>query len=348
MAYLSHTQGLLASTLAMLLWGSWPNLQKASSVPWQTFSAAMALGSSLTMALGATLAAETPGVPWTVFVISPGPALMAFLAGSVCSAGGCNLLLAIDLVGMAVAMPVALGCEIVLGTTALYLIEIDSRGTELNWLVAGCLCVVFAIAFDVVAKLSLPEAAADASGPAKDSAKVADEAWAPLLEESPRPSAYVRSARGLRYAVLAGLALSTWPSIEAFDLRDALSVNEFVGPFALGAAVGAALLLPFYARDVADLDLRRAPRDALALALLAGAMWGAGTLLVFAASDAIGATVAISIPRCSPLVSAFYGVMLWDEFPLDTAPPKAKAALGAMFAAYTLGIVFFFLSIEDG
>lgn len=73
------------------------------------------------------------------------------------------------------------------------------------------------------------------------------------------------------------------------------------------------------------------------LGLLGGAIWGVGTVFNFVAASLVGVAISYAIGQASPMVAALWGVLVWHEF--RGAPRSAKLYLVGMFTAYVLALV---------
>lgn len=195
----------------------------------------------------------------------------------------------------------------------------------------------------------------------------------PVTPRSPRSPPATKAAskagrsmrRGLRRAAAAGLLLSLWPVLEAVALeREGMDVYSFMVLFAMAHTAAVCVAMPARRprptpasreRDASVVAQVRAqylkrprshhsPEPARALGcgrspaagVAAGVMWYSGAVFVFVAGTKIGVTVAVSVGRCSPVVAALWGLLVWRE--ARGASARAAGYIAAMFVLYVAGI----------
>lgn len=72
------------------------------------------------------------------------------------------------------------------------------------------------------------------------------------------------------------------------------------------------------------------------LGISGGLIWGTGTVFNFVAAGFVGVAISYAIGQAAPMVAALWGVFVWKEF--RGANTTAKAYLAAMFAFYALAL----------
>ena len=72
------------------------------------------------------------------------------------------------------------------------------------------------------------------------------------------------------------------------------------------------------------------------LGILGGLIWGTGGVFNFVAAGFVGVATSYAIGQAAPMVAALWGVLVWKEF--RGANTTAKAYLAAMFAFYMLAL----------
>lgn len=171
----------------------------------------------------------------------------------------------------------------------------------------------------------------------------------PASPRSPRVDKSAKKVvrRGLRRAAAAGLLLSLWPVLETLALEedDGLSVFTFMVLFGLSHSVAVVVAVPVRSLYLKRPSSKSSPAEpmagvcgrACACGLAAGAFWYSGAVFVFVAGTKIGVTVAVSVGRCSPVVAALWGILVWRE--AQHAKHRASLYIAAMFACYVVGIV---------
>ena len=172
---------------------------------------------------------------------------------------------------------------------------------------------------------------------------------APASPKSPRGAnskATTKSMRrGLRRAVAAGVLLSLWPVMEALALeREGLNVYAFMVLFALSHTCACVVAIPVRTAYLKRPSSKSTPAEpmtacgrACVCGVTAGSMWYSGAVFVFVAGTKIGVTVAVSVGRCSPVVAALWGLVVWRE--AKDATWRASAYIFGMFLLYIAGIL---------
>src|SRR5579864_8072903 len=149
----TYLAALLLTILTMLCWGSWVNTLKLyPEFRFQLYYWDYAIG----MAVGAILwglTAGSMGHEGTRFLADvartqAGPMLYAIAGGAIFSVANLLLVAAVDVAGMAVAVPVAIGLALVIGAVSNYVI--NPVGNPLL-LFGGVALVVGAILLDAAA-----------------------------------------------------------------------------------------------------------------------------------------------------------------------------------------------------
>ena len=311
----AYTAALLLMVLSMLCWGSWANaLKLAKGWPFQAFYWDYVLGILATsLVLGFTLGGGNNFVV-RLELARPSALWMALLGGIIFNFANTLLVAAIDLAGMAVAFPIGIGLALIVGVTLNYF-QAPSGNRLL--LMLGVALVLIAI----------------------------------LLSASAyrlRSTIIEPSRKGITISVAAGLLMGLFYPFVARSLRgvhplDAYTVSTV---FAVGVGLCAAPFNAFLMRSplTGDSPVRaRAYTSARwnwhAAGLLGGAIWALGAESNFIASQArvVGPAVSYAIGQGATLVSAVWGVFVWNEF-VD-APRASRRLLAPMFLAFLLGLL---------
>lgn len=305
---------------SMLCWGSWANTMKlCPGYRFQLFYWDYILGLFVgILALGMTLGnAGAIGKPFVRDVLeAPSRAIVfALCSGAIFNVANLLLVAAIEIAGMAVAFPVGIGVALIVGALSSYLIS--PQGNPLL-LFGGITLVVIAIICDSLAYRTR-EAAGSAS-----------------------------NVRGIVISLLAGVLMGTFYPL----VSKSMGLPNAPGPYAtaLFFAIGTALC----ALPVNYLFMRKpidggssvtlsgytgAPFRWHIAGVLGGAIWVCGATLNFAASrvNFVGPAISYSIGQGATMVSAFWGVFVWREFPSPS--PSVRILLIAMFACFLAGLV---------
>lgn len=315
----TYQAALFLMLLSMVCWGSWANtLKLCPGFRFQLFYWDYAIG----LFAGALLWGVTAGSLgdaspsfWTAVAHTPlSTILWAACGGIVFNIANLLLVAAIDVAGLAVAFPVGIGLALVVGAVSSYLV---SPAGNPVLLFGGVALVVLAIVTDAAAYRK------------REAATVAT------------------TTRGIVLSLVAGVLMgSFYPLVaRAMNTRPASGPYAIALFFAIGVLVStvpANLLLmarPLDGKPPVDgSGYRRAPMGWHVAGLLGGAVWCSGAVSNFVASSAhlVGPAVSYSIGQGATMVSAAWGVFVWDEF--AGAPRSSRLLLLLMFVFFVLGL----------
>src|SRR5271169_2776698 len=225
-----------------------------------------------------------------------------------------NLLLvaAIDMAGLAIAFPVAIGTALVVGVISSYAIQPKGNAALLA---AGVLCALIAVVLD---------------GKAYGSMAVAGRSV---------------SKKSIVVCVVSGVLMGLWAPFVA----RAMTNGNTLGPYSVAVFLTLGALLsclvwnvyfmrhPLVGEPVKFSGFFSAPISGHALGLLGGFIWGIGMVFNLVAASFTGVAISYAIGQSAPMVAALWGVLAWKEF--EGAPGKAKMYLGLMFVFYCVGIL---------
>ncbi len=318
----TYVAALLLTILTMLCWGSWVNMLKLyPEFRFQLFYWDYAVG----MVLGAVfwgLTAGSMGHEGARFLTDvartqAGPMLYAIASGAIFSVANLLLVAAIDVAGMAVAVPVAIGLALVIGAVSNYVIK--PVGNPLL-LFGGVALVVGAIILDAAAYRKRER------------------------------TAKAMTIRGIVISLACGLLMGCFYPFVARALSGepgkpapgAYAVTLF---FTIGLLVSTApanLLLmkkPLDGKPRVDGgEYWRAPKSWHWAGIVGGLIWCTGGVANFLASGThlVGPAVSYTIGQGATMVSAAWGVFVWREF--ADAPRGAKFLLVLMFVFFLAGL----------
>ena len=319
--YQPETYGvaLLFMILSMLCWGSWANSMKLSpgyrfQLLYWDFVIGLVAGAVL---WGVTLG-SMGGVGWSFFADiaqTSGHAIaLAMIGGAVFNVANLLLVAAIEIAGLAVAFPIGIGLALIVGAVSTYVIS--PKGNPIL-LFGGIALVTGAIVLDAIAyRLRETEHAA-------------------------------MSRRGIIISLIAGLLMgSFYPFVsKAMTIKGAPGPYAALLFFALGVAVCAIpvnyllMRFPLDGRESASMQSYwQAAGSWHFWGALGGSIWCTGAMANFVASQAhiVGPTVSYSIGQGATMISACWGVFVWNEF--GTAPARAKTILTWMFIFFLGGL----------
>jgi glucose uptake protein len=308
---------LLMMIGSAMCWGSWANTYKgvknyrfelfywdyAVGIFLMSLLLAFTMGSTENGAssfLSNVRAADTSNILWTM------------VGGAIFNLANLLLVAAIDMAGLAVALPVSIGIALVVGTMLSYILQ--PKGNMLL-LGAGVACALLAVILDGKAFGSL------AGG-------------------------RTTTRRSIVICIVSGVLMGLWNPFVAYGATrgHALTPYSSVVFLTLGALLSCFIWnlyfmkKPLAGEPVDFSGFFSAPASGHLLGLLGGAIWTTGTVFNVVAGGATGFAISYAIGQSAPMVGALWGVFAWREF--QGAPGKAKIYLLGMFAFYCLAIIF--------
>jgi glucose uptake protein len=224
-----------------------------------------------------------------------------------------NLLLvaAIDMAGLAVALPVSIGIALVVGTVLSYILQ--PKGNAM-FLAAGVACALIAVVLDGKAFGSLG-------------------------------SGRSASRKSIVVCIVSGVLMGLWNPFVAYGATRGHSLTPYssVVFLTLGALLSCFLWnlyfmkKPLAGEPVGMEGFFSAPASGHLLGLLGGVIWGTGTVFNVVAGKATAFAISYAIGQSAPMVGALWGIFAWKEF--AGAGSRAKLYLGLMFVFYALAIL---------
>ena len=305
--------------VSMLGWGSWANTVKlCPAYRFQLFYWDYVIGLCAGVIFwGLTLgSAGQTGLPFVADIsrASEVSILYAILSGVIFNIANLLLVAAIDIAGLAVAFPVAIGLALVVGAAGSYIL---SPTGDPVLLFGGIALVVVAIICDALAYR--------------------------MREQEHR----AMSRRGLIISLVAGVLMGCFYPLVAH----AMEVPHAPGPYAItfyfivGVGVCALVFNSFLMRRPLDgkppvslAEYFRAPFRWHVWGTVGGVIWCTGGIFNFVAARAhvVGPAVSYSIGQGATMISAAWGVFVWREF--AGAPLRAKKLLALMFVLFVAGL----------
>ena len=309
--------------ITMLCWGSWANTLKLASRDWPfpLYYWDYALGLVLTsLVLGLTIGsvgAEGRGFLADLGQASGRALASAFTGGVVFNLANLLIVAAIDVAGMAVAFPVAIGLALVIGVVVNYFAT-PVGNPEL--LFGGIALVVAAILVDARAY------ARKGTGPGP-------------------------GARGLVLSVLSGLLMGFFyrfvaaSMISDFRHPQAGQLTPFSAMFVFTSGVLLSNFLwnsVFMYRPVSGAPtsygeyVTRGSARLHLVGLLGGFVWCFGMTMSLIASEQAGFAISYGLGQGATMVAAAWGVFVWKEF--AGAPRGTGRLIAAMFVLFIVGL----------
>lgn len=304
--------------ITMICWGSWANMMKlVPNWPFPLFYWDYVLGVLLaSLVLGLTMG-STGGSAAMMPNLAQGGAgniLYALAGGAVFNLANLLLVAAISIAGLAVAFPVGIGLALVVGVLLNYVLA--PAGNPLL-LAVGVALVLAAIVVDALAYRARGSDGATNVG------------------------------RGLKLAIACGILMGLFYPLVT---KSSAGANG-LGPYSVSLVFSVGVLLSsfifnswFMFRPITSDPpcgfgqyFAASPRTHV-VGVIGGAIWGLGMTfsLVAATTHFVGPAVSYAIGQGATMVSAAWGVFVWNEF--ANAPSSARKLLGLMFALFLIGL----------
>ena len=315
----TYAIALFFMVVSMLCWGSWANTVKlCPTYRFQLFYWDYVIGLLLGVVVwGLTLGSTGEiGPRFITDIVSAGRTSVvdAILGGVVFNIANLLLVAAIEIAGLAVAFPVAIGLALIVGAVSSYIL---SPAGDPVLLFGGIALVVVAIVCDALAYR--------------------------MREREHR----AMSRRGLVISLISGVLMGSFYPL----VSHAMSLPHAPGPYAtsfyfvVGAAMCALVFNAMLMRNPLDgkppvsmAAYFEAPFRWHAWGIIGGGIWCTGTVFNFVASRAhiVGPAVSYSIGQGATMISAAWGVFVWKEF--AGAPQRSKKLLALMFVLFIVGL----------
>jgi glucose uptake protein len=308
---------LLMMITSAICWGSWANTYKGvKNYRFELFYWDYAIGIFL-MALiwGHTLGStgnDASSLMNNIHSASTSNVIYALIGGAIFNLANLLLVAAIDMAGLAVAFPIAIGIALVVGTVFTYALEPKGNALLLG---LGVISALVAVVLDGKAYGSL----------SRDGTSV--------------------SRKSVVVCVVSGTLMGLWNPA----LARAMNTGNRLGPYSavvfltLGALLSCFIWNLYFMRrplvgePVSFSGFLRGPASGHLLGLLGGFIWGTGTVFNIVAGKSIGLAISYAIGQSAPMVAALWGVFVWKEF--AGAGGRAKMYLAGMFVFYCLAIL---------
>jgi len=312
----TFTIALLMTVASAVCWGSWANTYKGvKNYRFELFYWDYAVGIFLISLVGALTLGST-GHDSTSFLINVHSAdnsniLWTMVGGAIFNLANLLLVAAIDMAGLAVALPVSIGIALVVGTMLSYILQ--PKGNFL-FIAIGVACALIAVILDGKAFGSLP-------------------------------GGRTASKKSIVICVVSGVLMGLWNPFVAYGATrgHALTPYSSVVFLTLGALLSCLIWnvifmkWPLVGEPVGFGGFFTAPASGHLLGLLGGIIWGTGTVCNVVAGGSAGFALSYAIGQSAPMVGALWGVFAWKEF--AGAGSKAKIFLTLMFVFYGLAIL---------
>jgi len=320
----SYPLAVLMCFVTMLCWGSWANTQKLASREWKfqlfywdysigvlllSLIVAFTFGSMGTV--GRAFSADLSQAAWAAVGF-------AFLGGVVFNLSNILFVAAIDIAGLAVAFPIAIGIALVEGVIINYILK--PAGSPVL-LFAGVVAIALAIILDAIAYKKLAAGRHAATG------------------------------KGIIISIIAGVLMGLFYYLVQKGVASDFTNPEpgKMGPYAAVVVFSVGLFLssflwnsivmarPFTGESVRFADYFTKGNLRLHLiGVLGGIIWNIGMSVNNIASGAAGPAISYGLGQGATMVAALWGVFIWKEF--KAAPAGTNRLLGLMFLFYAVGL----------
>jgi glucose uptake protein len=308
---------LLMMITSAICWGSWANTYKGVKnyrfelFYWDYAVGIFLISLILALTMGST-ANDASSFLNNVGAADTSNILSTLIGGAIFNLANLLLIVGIDMVGLAIAFPVAIGIALVVGVISSYALQ--PRGNA-GLLAAGVLCAVIAVVLDGKAYGSLASAGRTVS------------------------------KKSIVTCIVSGVLMGLWAPFVAH----AMTTGRTLGPYSVAVFLTLGALLsclvwnvyfmkkPLVGEPVNFGDFFRGPASGHALGLLGGVIWGTGMVFNLVAASFTGVAISYAIGQSAPMVAALWGVFAWKEF--QGAGRTAKIYLSLMFVSYCLAIL---------
>jgi glucose uptake protein len=310
------TIALMMMITSAICWGSWANTYKGvKNYRFELFYWDYAIG-IFVISLVLALTMGNTGNDSSSFLNNVHSAdvtniVSTLIGGAIFNLANLLLVAAIDMAGLAVALPVSIGIALVVGTLLNYILQ--PKG-NLLFLAGGVACALIAVVLDGKAFGSLP-------------------------------GARMASRKSIIICIVSGVLMGLWSPFTTYGTTrgNALTPYSSVVFLTLGALLSCFIWnLYFMKKPLAGEPVNfsgffsAAPSGHL-LGLLGGIIWGTGTVFNVVAGKATTFATSYAIGQSAPMVGALWGIFVWKEF--AGAGSRGKAFLALMFVFYALAIL---------
>jgi len=309
--------------ITMLCWGSWANMQKATKENWgfQLFYWDYCIG-VLLFALIFAFTLGSHGSHGRSFLEDFHQASwhnisLAIISGAVFNLANILLVTAIDLAGMAVAFPLAIGLALVIGTITNYFVSPVGN----IWLILlGLILIVIAIMLDAMAYSAIEKQSTN-----KKKGFIISIICGVLM--------------GFFYPILAdAMSVSTHPTasmITPYTGAVLFSIGLVLSNFIFNSYM---MARPLSGKPVTYKQyLTEGCGRTHLIGILGGMIWAIGLCFDLIASGSAGFAISFSLGQGATMIAAFWGVFIWKEF--KDATTQTKNIIFWMFVCYIVGLI---------
>jgi glucose uptake protein len=312
----SLTIALLMTITSAICWGSWANTYKGvKNYRFELFYWDYAIGIFL-ISLIFAFTMGSAGHDSSSFLNNAQSAdtsniVSTMVGGAIFNLANLLLVAAIDMAGLAVALPVSIGIALVIGVVLSYALQ--PKGNAL-FLAIGVVCALIAVILDGKAFGSL------------DTGRSA-------------------SRQSIITCIVSGVLMGLWAPF----VTRSMTHGNALGPYSVAVFLTLGALLSCFLWNIYFMKkplvgdplnfsgFFNGPPSGHLLGLAGGVIWGTGMVFNLVAASFTGVAISYAIGQSAPMVGALWGVFAWKEF--AGAGSRAKIYLSLMFVFYALAIL---------
>ncbi|MDX2196431.1 MAG: GRP family sugar transporter [Cytophagales bacterium] len=325
----SYPISVIFCVITMLCWGSWANTMRLTHKGWSftlyywDYSIGLVLTS---LFFGFTLGSY--GELGRSFVKDLGQAqvqylLLAFVGGVIFNLSNILIVVAIEMAGMAIAFPIAVGLALSLGVIINYLAAPVGNPTLLF---IGLICIVLAIILSALAYKQLPQSKG-------------------------------ATTKGILISVISGLLMSVFYRFVAASMATNVAVPEaglltsysamfiftigiFLSNFVWNTWM---MYMPIYGEKTTyQAYFKEGNLKTHLMGIAGGFIWNLGMTFNLIAASTAGFAISYGLGQGATMVAATWGVFVWKEF--KNAPALANQYIRAMFTMFIIGLGMIIIS----
>ena len=308
---------LVMMITSAICWGSWANTYKGvKGYRFELFYWDYAIGIFL-ISLVLALTMGSTGHDSSSFLNNVHSAdtsniVSVMVGGAIFNLANLLLVAAIDMAGLAIAFPVAIGIALVVGVILSYALQPKGNAALLA---VGVVCAVIAVVLDGKAYGSLASAGRSVS------------------------------KKSIIVCIVSGVLMGLWAPFVAH----AMTTGNTLGPYSIAVFLTLGALLscfiwniyfmkrPLVGEPVDFSGYFSGPASGHLLGLLGGFIWGIGMVFNLVAASFTGVAISYAIGQSAPMVAALWGIFAWKEF--AGANRQARTYLVMMFLFYVFAIL---------
>jgi len=308
---------LLMMITSAICWGSWANTYKGVKnyrfelFYWDYAVGIFVISLILAFTMGST-GHDASSFLNNVHAADNSNIVWALIGGALFNLANLLLVAAIDMAGLSVAFPIAIGIALVVGVVLSYALQPKGNAALLA---AGVACALAAVILDGKAYGNLAS------------------------------TGRTITKKSIVVSVVSGVLMGLWAPF----MTHAMTRGNTLGPYSAAVFLTLGALLscfiwniyfmkhPLVGEPVGFGGFFRAPASGHMLGLLGGFIWGVGTVFNLVAASLTGVAISYAIGQSAPMVAALWGILAWKEF--EGSGGKAKMYLGLMFVFYAVAIL---------